>query len=68
MTILQVASGGSSGAPAPFRYYGVGRWRGGRLAVVENYMDAAKARAAFDSYTSAEASPSATYAQEPWRC
>jgi ketosteroid isomerase-like protein len=51
VTILQHASGGSSGAPAPFRYYGVGRWRDGRLVTVENYMDAEKARAAFEAYT-----------------
>jgi ketosteroid isomerase-like protein len=51
VTILQHASGGSSGAPAPFRYYGVGLWRDGRLAFVENYMDADAARAAFRRYT-----------------
>jgi len=56
VTILQHASGGSSGAPAPFRYYGVGRWRDERLVMVENYMDAAKARAAFEAYTREESS------------
>jgi ketosteroid isomerase-like protein len=47
VTILQHASGGASGAPVPFHYYGIGRWRAGRLVVVENYMDREKAHAAF---------------------
>ena len=51
VTILQHARGGSSGAPVPFRYYGVGRWRDGRLVFVENYMDADLAREAFRRYT-----------------
>jgi ketosteroid isomerase-like protein len=51
VTILQQVHGGSSGAPVPFHYYGIGRWRDGRLVVVENYMDRQKARAAFDAYT-----------------
>jgi ketosteroid isomerase-like protein len=51
VNILQHASGGSSGAAVPFRYYGVGRWRDGRLVFVENYMDEDKARAAFRRYT-----------------
>jgi uncharacterized protein (TIGR02246 family) len=51
VTILQQASGSSSGAPAPFRYYGVGKWRDGRLAFVENYMESEPARAAFRRYT-----------------
>ena len=56
VTILQHASGSSSGAPAPFRYYGVGRWHEGRLAFVENYMDPERARAAFEHYTREESS------------
>jgi ketosteroid isomerase-like protein len=51
VTILQHASGGSSGAPVPFHYYGVGLWRDSRLVFVENYMDADPARAAFRRYT-----------------
>jgi uncharacterized protein (TIGR02246 family) len=51
VTIVQHASGSSSGAPAPFRYYGVGQWRDGRLVLVENYMDPDKARTAFRNYT-----------------
>jgi hypothetical protein len=37
--------------PASFRYYGVGRWRDGRLVIVENYTDPEAARAAFRRYT-----------------
>jgi ketosteroid isomerase-like protein len=51
VTILQHASGSSSGAPAPFRYYGVGEWHHGRLKLVENYMDGERATAAFERYT-----------------
>jgi ketosteroid isomerase-like protein len=51
VTILQIAKGSSSGAPAPFRYYGVGHWRNGRLAFVENHMDPDNAAAAFDRLT-----------------
>ena len=53
VTILQHASGGSSGAPAPFRYYGVGQWRDGRLTFVENHLDPEGARVAFKHYTEA---------------
>lgn len=53
--ILQYAVGGSSGVPVPFRYYGVGRWRKGRLVFSENFMDADQARAAFESYASQSA-------------
>jgi len=53
-TVLQSVSGGSSGAAVPFHYYGIGRWRDGRLVFVENYLDAEEARAAFDAYTRAE--------------
>ena len=56
VTILQHAIGGSSGAPVPFRYYGVGRWREGRLVFVENHMEAGPARAAFRRYTEADSS------------
>jgi ketosteroid isomerase-like protein len=56
VTILQRASGGSSGAPAPFRYYGIGRWRDDRLIFVENFIDADQARATFDVYTREESS------------
>ena len=51
VTILQHARGGSSGAPVPFHYYGVGRWRDGRLVFVENHIDPEPARAAFVRYT-----------------
>jgi uncharacterized protein (TIGR02246 family) len=51
VTILQHASGGSSGVPAAFRYYGVGRWQNGRLLFVENHMQLEGARAAFKRYT-----------------
>jgi ketosteroid isomerase-like protein len=54
VTILQHVSGGSSGAPVPFRYFGIGRWRDGRLMMVENYIDREKALAAFDAYTREE--------------
>jgi uncharacterized protein (TIGR02246 family) len=54
VSILQQARGGSSGAPAPFRYYGVGRWRDGRLDFVENYMEHEAAHAAFRRYTEAD--------------
>jgi hypothetical protein len=61
VTILQYATGGSSGVPTPFHYYGVGRWRDGRLVFVENYMDAEAARAAFEKHaqeSAAEPTPS----------
>jgi ketosteroid isomerase-like protein len=48
--VLQVVSGKESGAPVPFRYGGVGRWRDGRLVLTENHPDYAGARAAFREY------------------
>jgi uncharacterized protein (TIGR02246 family) len=53
-TVLQRVSGGSSGAPVPFYYYGIGRWRDGRLEFVENYTDASEGRRAFDHYVASE--------------
>ena len=51
VSILQHARGGASGAPVPFHYYGVGRWRDGRLVLVENFIDPEPAREAFRHYT-----------------
>jgi ketosteroid isomerase-like protein len=48
--VLQVVSGAASGTPVPFRYAGVGHWRDGRLDFVENHVDAASGRAAFERY------------------
>lgn len=50
-TVVQHVSGSSSGAPVPFRYYGIGHWPGGRLRMVENHLDPDRAREAFDRYT-----------------
>jgi SnoaL-like domain len=49
--VLQHVSGGSSGAPVPFRYYGIGHWPGGRMRLVENHLEAHRAWAAFERYT-----------------
>ena len=48
--VLQTVSGRSSGTPVPFHYGGIGRWRDGRLELVENHPDLDRARAAFDRY------------------
>jgi SnoaL-like domain len=53
-TVLQRVSGGSSAAPVPFTYYGLGRWRDERLELVENHIDADVARKAFDRYVASE--------------
>ena len=50
-TIMQNASGGASGAPAPFYYYGVGHWPRGRMKYVINFTDPDEARATFRHYT-----------------
>jgi hypothetical protein len=50
--LLQTVSGRSSGTPVPFHYGGIGRWRDGRLELVENHPDLDRARAAFDQYAS----------------
>jgi len=52
-TVVQYATGGSSGAPAPFYYYGVGHWPHGRMKYVINFMDPDEARATFRHYTEA---------------
>ena len=57
-TVVQHVSGGASGAPVPFRYFGIGRWDEGRLRLVENHTDEHRARLAFDRYCS-EQQPSA---------
>jgi hypothetical protein len=48
--VEQRVSGGSSKAQVPFRYGGIGRWRGDRLEFVENHLDLDRARAAFEEY------------------
>jgi hypothetical protein len=57
VTVVQYASGGASGAPAPFAYFGVGHWRDGRLTFVENHMEEAGARAAFAQYAGSSRTP-----------
>ena len=52
--VLQLAIGGASGAPVPFRYGGIGHWRAGRLDFVENHPDLDRARTAFERYASAD--------------
>jgi ketosteroid isomerase-like protein len=52
--VLQLVSGGSSGAPVPFRYGGIGHWRDGRLDFVVNHPDVESARTAFELYASAD--------------
>ena len=52
-TVIQRVHGSSSGVPTPFTYYGIGHWRSGRLAYVENYMDRERAWEAFRRYTEA---------------
>jgi ketosteroid isomerase-like protein len=49
-TVIQRVSGGTSGAPVPFRYFGIGHWIDGRLRFVENHVDEAEARHAFAAY------------------
>jgi ketosteroid isomerase-like protein len=51
-TVLQRVSGASSGAAVPFRYFGIGRWRDGRLEFVENHLDERLGHAAFERYSS----------------
>ncbi len=48
--VLQLAIGGASGAPVPFRYGGIGHWADGRLDFVENHPDLDRARTAFERY------------------
>lgn len=52
-TVLQSVSGRASGTPVPFRYGGIGRWRDGRLDLVENHPDLDQARLAFERYAAA---------------
>jgi uncharacterized protein (TIGR02246 family) len=54
-TVVQHVHGGSSGVPADFTYYGIGHWRDGRLALVENHTDRDRAWEAFRIYTEAPA-------------
>jgi len=58
--VLQIVSGGASGAPVPFRYGGVGHWRDGRLDFVENHPDLEKAREALHRYATSPAPQPAT--------
>lgn len=48
--VVQRVSGGTSGAPVPFAYGGIGRWRDGRLEFVENHPELTSAREAYESY------------------
>jgi len=50
-TSKQHVTGGGSGVPVEFRYWGIGHWRDGKLLYVENHIDEQQARAAFDHYT-----------------
>jgi ketosteroid isomerase-like protein len=52
--VLQRVSGGASGTPVPFRYYGIGHWTDGRLDFVENHPELERAQAAFARYVSAD--------------
>jgi ketosteroid isomerase-like protein len=54
-TILQQVSGSSSHVPVPFHYYGIGRWRDGKLEFVENHIDRERGFEAFDAYSAAPA-------------
>lgn len=66
-TVLQRVSGGSSGAPVPFHYYGIGRWRDERLEFVENHTDPDGGRRAFDHYVASEQPDSVEKVPEPSR-
>jgi ketosteroid isomerase-like protein len=64
-TALQSVSGAASGVPVSFRYWGIGHWRDGRLLFVENHIDEALARAAFDRYTTSQDPAEAATAPTP---
>jgi ketosteroid isomerase-like protein len=46
--VVQRVSGAVSHTPVPFRYGGIGRWRDGRLELVQNHADVEAGRAAFE--------------------
>lgn len=50
-TVVQHVTGGASGAPVPFYYYGIGHWPEGRMRYVINFTDPEAALETFRHYT-----------------